>query len=36
LKVDGTGFIGKTNSGRIIFNGNQGIIASASWVDESS
>ena len=35
FKEDGTAFIGKSGTGRIQFDGNEGIIASASWYDAS-
>ena len=31
FNVDGTAFLGKAGRGRIIFNGNQGVIASTNW-----
>ena len=31
FNVDGTAFLGKSGSGRIIFNGNSGTIASSNW-----
>ena len=31
FNVDGTAFLGKAGRGRIIFNGNQGVIASSNW-----
>jgi hypothetical protein len=31
LNVDGTAFFGKSGKGRIIFNGNHGVIASSNW-----
>lgn len=31
FKVDGTAFLGKSGKGRILFNGDQGYIASATW-----
>lgn len=30
-KIDGTGFIGKSGQGQIIFNGNRGTISSGIW-----
>lgn len=33
FKVDGTAFLGKSSGGRILFNGNEGIIYSANWLD---
>ena len=35
-KVDGTGFIGKVGHGRIEFDGNKGIIKSASYMEEAN
>ena len=31
FNIDGSAFLGKAGSGRIIFNGNYGVIASANW-----
>ena len=31
FNINGTAFLGKTGKGRIIFNGNQGVIASSNW-----
>lgn len=31
FNIDGTAFLGKAGNGRILFNGNYGIIASANW-----
>ena len=31
FNIDGTAFLGKAGSGRIIFNGDSGILASANW-----
>ena len=31
FNIDGTAFLGKAGRGRIIFNGNQGVIASSNW-----
>lgn len=31
LNIDGSAFFGKAGAGRIIFNGNNGILASANW-----
>lgn len=31
FNIDGTAFLGKAGRGRIIFNGNQGVIASTNW-----
>lgn len=31
FNIDGTAFLGKSGAGRIIFNGNYGIIASSNW-----
>ncbi|MBO7210912.1 MAG: hypothetical protein J6V44_07870 [Methanobrevibacter sp.] len=31
FKEDGTAFIGKSGSGRIIFNGTKGTITSSFW-----
>jgi hypothetical protein len=31
FNIDGTAFLGKSGRGRIIFNGNYGVIASANW-----
>lgn len=31
FNIDGTAFLGKSGRGRIIFNGNNGIIASSNW-----
>lgn len=31
LNVDGSAFFGKSGKGRIIFNGNYGVIASSNW-----
>ena len=36
FNTDGTAFIGKPGSGRIQFDGNQGIIASANWFDSTT
>lgn len=33
FKEDGTAFIGKSNRGRIIFDGNEGTLKSANWTD---
>lgn len=33
FKVDGTAFIGKAGAGRVRFDGNRGLIYSASWED---
>ena len=33
FKIDGTAFIGKSGTGRILFNGNKGIIESANYKD---
>lgn len=35
FKDDGTAFIGKSNKGRIEFNGNNGVIKSAAWTEDS-
>ena len=35
FNIDGTAFLGKANKGRIVFNGNSGQIASASYVSTS-
>lgn len=34
FNVDGTGFIGKSGRGRILFDGNEGVIQSASYISE--
>lgn len=31
FNIDGTAFLGKAGRGRIIFNGNNGVIASSNW-----
>ena len=31
FNIDGTAFLGKSGRGRIMFNGNYGVIASANW-----
>lgn len=31
FSIDGSAFLGKAGAGRIIFNGNYGVIASANW-----
>ena len=31
FNIDGSAFLGKAGAGRIIFNGNYGVIASANW-----
>lgn len=36
FNVDGTGFIGKSGRGRILFDGNEGIIQSASYTANES
>lgn len=36
FNVDGTGFIGKSGRGRILFDGNEGIIQSASYTANDS
>jgi hypothetical protein len=35
FKDDGTAFIGKNGQGRINFNGEKGIIASSSWINDN-
>ena len=35
FKDDGTAFIGKSGQGRIEFDGNNGVIKSAAWRDDS-
>ena len=35
FRIDGTGFIGKSGRGRIEFDGNKGVIKSASYSDKS-
>lgn len=34
FNVDGTAFLGKSGGGRILFDGNKGVISSPGWVQE--